>query len=436
MKKIFTFIAAALLSVSLFAQEEDPNREYISLDPSEWGWGYNSVSGAVADGLQTTIISDWGAVSTGWNPSRDLSEWDKIVIEVSHMDGCAGEWFKLKAYLRDESESETNQMEGLLGLDAPDNELNYLVIDLHQDKACDITKARILAVQCEPTGGIFTISSVYLLKESEPAVKYYVVGTMTDWNKDEAFEMVPNNFAATEEYKLDNVALTAADQFKVVKIEGTGEGETWTWLPDGSGNNYGEHGEITIAANYNIYFRPNADGGEGWFYNYIYADRQKDIRTVSVAIKVPAAGCPDQVQMIGSFGKGWDAEDAGVTMTFNPETGYFNAELQAEAYDEFKIRQQGSWDNQLQVYVPANDQNPGYWKAMDNIKFGDYWADGEGDAKTLTLDFSDRAQYCWTVATGIENIVLTEKAQKVVVDGVLYIVRDNKLFNLQGAQVK
>ena len=39
-------------------------------------------------------------------------------------------------------------------------------------------------------------------------------------------------------------------------------------------------------------------------------------------------------------------------------------------------------------------------------------------------------------AQGIENVVLTEKVQKVVVDGVIYIVRDNKLFNLQGAQVR
>ena len=39
-------------------------------------------------------------------------------------------------------------------------------------------------------------------------------------------------------------------------------------------------------------------------------------------------------------------------------------------------------------------------------------------------------------AEGIENVVLTEKVQKVVVDGVIYIIRDNKLFNLQGAQVR
>jgi len=37
---------------------------------------------------------------------------------------------------------------------------------------------------------------------------------------------------------------------------------------------------------------------------------------------------------------------------------------------------------------------------------------------------------------GIENIVLTEKAQKVVVDGVIYIIRDNKLYNVQGSQVR
>ena len=39
-------------------------------------------------------------------------------------------------------------------------------------------------------------------------------------------------------------------------------------------------------------------------------------------------------------------------------------------------------------------------------------------------------------AQGIEHIVLTEKAKKVVVDGMVYIVRDGKLFNLTGAEVK
>lgn len=37
---------------------------------------------------------------------------------------------------------------------------------------------------------------------------------------------------------------------------------------------------------------------------------------------------------------------------------------------------------------------------------------------------------------GIMNIVVTEKARKIVVDGVIYIVRDNKIFTLQGTQVR
>jgi hypothetical protein len=37
---------------------------------------------------------------------------------------------------------------------------------------------------------------------------------------------------------------------------------------------------------------------------------------------------------------------------------------------------------------------------------------------------------------GIEQLVLTEKAQKVMVDGAIYIIRDKKLYNLQGARVR
>ena len=36
---------------------------------------------------------------------------------------------------------------------------------------------------------------------------------------------------------------------------------------------------------------------------------------------------------------------------------------------------------------------------------------------------------------GIEDIVLTEKAHKVMVDGVVYIIRDNKMFDVLGNQV-
>ena len=39
-------------------------------------------------------------------------------------------------------------------------------------------------------------------------------------------------------------------------------------------------------------------------------------------------------------------------------------------------------------------------------------------------------------ADGVENITLGVEAQKVMMEGVVYIVRDNKLFNLQGVQIR
>ena len=169
MKKIFTFVVAALAAVTMSAE---PVQQDIDLSAETWGWGYNSTKTVVAKGLQCELTGDWGALSTGWDPETDLSSWDKIIIVVESMDGCTGEWFKLKAYLRDHSESEANQMEGLLGLDAEDNAQNYLVIDLHQEKeGFDLTHARILAIQCQPTGAKFVISRAYFEKENTEGIE-------------------------------------------------------------------------------------------------------------------------------------------------------------------------------------------------------------------------------------------------------------------------
>lgn len=55
------------------------------------------------------------------------------------------------------------------------------------------------------------------------------------------------------------------------------------------------------------------------------------------------------------------------------------------------------------------------------------------DGETVTID---HGQARYIPGEGIEHIVLTEKAQKVVVDGVIYIVRDNKMFDVRGTQVR
>ena len=74
------------------------------------------------------------------------------------------------------------------------------------------------------------------------------------------------------------------------------------------------------------------------------------------------------------------------------------------------------------------------------------WAMKEGkvvinEDNTVTVDAVNCAGakiqcHLGTAEEGIENVVLTEDVKKVVVDGVLYIVRDGKMFNVQGAQVR
>jgi hypothetical protein len=51
-------------------------------------------------------------------------------------------------------------------------------------------------------------------------------------------------------------------------------------------------------------------------------------------------------------------------------------------------------------------------------------------------EIAQGAQLTRLSGQGIENILLQENIQKVIVDGVVYVVRDGKMFNLQGAQVR
>lgn len=60
-----------------------------------------------------------------------------------------------------------------------------------------------------------------------------------------------------------------------------------------------------------------------------------------------------------------------------------------------------------------------------------------GNSGTPTIEITGgEVEILYAPAEGIEEVVLTENVQKVMVDGVLYIVRDNKMYNVQGVQVR
>ena len=105
------------------------------------------------------------------------------------------------------------------------------------------------------------------------------------------------------------------------------------------------------------------------------------------------------------------------------------AALHAKNTDEFKFLDK----SKVLDEDPENDWSNEV-KGFDQTTFHKAdLADGTEDG-VIAIDLAE-AQFA-ECAQGIENITLTEKAQKVVVDGVLYIVRDNKMFNVQGTQVR
>ncbi len=99
---------------------------------------------------------------------------------------------------------------------------------------------------------------------AEPVVEYYLVGSMNNWTPATGYKLAANA-ASAGEYVL-KTTFAANDQFKVRKVI---DGEVDAWYPDGMDNNY----TITEAGKYNVYFRPDGQGGEGWHQGCIYAAR-------------------------------------------------------------------------------------------------------------------------------------------------------------------
>lgn len=148
-----------------------------------------------------------------------------------------------------------------------------------------------------------------------------------------------------------------------------------------------------------------------------------------VALNAPAGAPAAGVELMGDFGE--DTWNTGLQMEPITETGWYYVALETMGFKVFKFRETGTWDNEI-VYAASGE-------GLANMKFEQLWQDGTykgSPCKMIEMDLSG-ADYVWKANyQGIEEVVLTEKANKVVVDGVLYIVRDHKMFNLQGARVR
>ena len=144
--------------------------------------------------------------------------------------------------------------------------------------------------------------------------------------------------------------------------------------------------------------------------------------TVAEALAIAQALTPEKTKSASTTDKYAVKGFVVGISTKNANTFYLADE--AGAFGEFEAYKCASVDYEVAegdlVIVTGKIQH--YWGEGSNGEYHSYEISG-GTLKHV-------------YGQGVENVVLGEKAQKVIVDGVLYIVRDGKMFNVQGAQVR
>ena len=166
---------------------------------------------------------------------------------------------------------------------------------------------------------------------------YYLVGDMNGWNLESTYQLAENTVTSGE-YYINNVELSSDQGFKVVS---TDDGKTKNvYYPDGMGNDY----VISAGGTYNIYFRPNYDGGEDWYMECIYVADVTPEDTYTVVGNNTAIFGGDYE---------WAILDANL-MTLGNDGKYQKAYTVSQAYNDVQLKVVKNGD----VWIgDANDNN-------------------------------------------------------------------------------
>ena len=219
------------------------------------------------------------------------------------------------------------------------------------------------------------------------------------------------SFKAAEgsEYKFRSAAEWGKDWTNELK-EYDAENDEWKAFNDGANLVLGEE------------TNPVFDLGDPALYSWNNCEKPEEYEEKEFDYNITVANAPTCGEAVLAIVGGFEACGWTVANAVAVENGA--ASLHAKNTDEFKFldKSTGDWSNEVQGFAQTT------FYAAD-------LADGTEDG-VIAIDLADAYFAACAPEQGIENVVLTEKAQKVVVDGVLYIVRDNKMYNAQGTQVR
>lgn len=155
-------------------------------------------------------------------------------------------------------------------------------------------------------------------------------------------------------------------------------------------------------------------------------------------IKLYAPDACDQMKpaIIGAFNN-WSKNIPMTAQTDNEQKTYYTYTVYTEEGTEYKFREvnDSTWENQIQIYNTINNT----WINMSNLIL----PVTNEDEYTVTYDYSDNTLYRFTLCnvddlSGIDNALTpaTDAPRKVLMNGVLYILRDEKVYTIQGQKVR
>jgi len=126
------------------------------------------------------------------------------------------------------------------------------------------------------------------------------------------------------------------------------------------------------------------------------------------------------IELIGGF-NGW-ADEGTIALT-KVEGNKYTAEVEAQNGQEWKVRGEGGWDKEIQVFETSEEKPEGEWKGVPNNVFGDNF--------NVTVDYSDASLYRWNVCSGDEppaDVPAGEGTFKVTISNREYAEGDVCIF--------
>ena len=450
MKKLFAFVAAALFSVATFASREAVPSD---ADLASYATGtytmciYNdgACNGIVLNGTFTapTLGANWstsvedllkfvavdgfeGWYVVSWNDTTGAAEADGgVQAKPIQLDGSGN--FNWDYQLGPDAElirgtADTLSANNGTEVDIKNIQPGIVVIDVKSWKN-------------NPCTAIYHVYNITVISpdcNEDDFVVPAISGGFNGW----AQEALTLNELKTAERQQQNLP-GAVFEYSVKAAEGSEFkfrsaeewGKDWTnelkeydaendaWNKFNGGNN------LVLGEETNLVF----DLGDPAKYSWTNCEKPEVYEEKEFDYTINVANAPVCGEAVLAIVGGYAACNWTVANAVAVENGA--AALHAKNTDEFKFLDK----SKVLDEDPENDwSNEVKGFAQTTFHKADI-ADGTEDG-VIAIDLAE-AQFA-ACAQGIENITLTEKAQKVVVDGVLYIVRDNKMFNVQGTQVR